>query len=448
MSGLRLTFYADDFTGATDALESLTAGGVVTALFLEPPGTDDLNASSGLEAVGVAGNTRSMAVDDQRGELRRAFASLAALEAPLCHYKVCSTFDSSATIGSIGAAIEEGRAVFGGEWVPLLVGVPALGRWTIFGHHFARVGADGPVERLDRHPVAEHPVTPMPEADLLRHLGDQTDLRGANVVTHLASVSAPAAQVEHVRERGAEVVLFDVADEIDLEAAGAAIWSAAKVGEVRFAVGSSGIGYALAGRWQSLGELVGQGMAFADPADRVVVFSGSCSSVTGGQIAWATGHGWGEIALDTPALVAGSDDELAAAAAGLAEVLEHGVPVIVHTAQGPADPRMLANDRVDRVVAGALGALAERAVRSEVVDRVVLIGGDTCSGVARRLGIRSVRAVARTVAGAPLCIADAPGRAADGLEFVFKGGGLGDERYLERMAVAASPASGYATGEG
>jgi uncharacterized protein YgbK (DUF1537 family) len=37
MSELALTFYGDDFTGSTDALEALTLGGVPAALFLEPP---------------------------------------------------------------------------------------------------------------------------------------------------------------------------------------------------------------------------------------------------------------------------------------------------------------------------------------------------------------------------------------------------------------------------
>ena len=35
--GLLLTFYGDDFTGSTDAMEALTFAGLRTALFFSPP---------------------------------------------------------------------------------------------------------------------------------------------------------------------------------------------------------------------------------------------------------------------------------------------------------------------------------------------------------------------------------------------------------------------------
>ena len=55
-----------------------------------------------------------------------ALGWLTARDAALCHYKVCSTFDSSPAIGSIGRAIEIGRAVFGEAPVPLLLGAPQI----------------------------------------------------------------------------------------------------------------------------------------------------------------------------------------------------------------------------------------------------------------------------------------------------------------------------------
>ena len=52
-----------------------------------------------------------------------------------------------------------------------------LGRYTIFGTHFARygIGSDGAIYRLDRHPsISKHPVTPMTVADLQTSSGKQT----------------------------------------------------------------------------------------------------------------------------------------------------------------------------------------------------------------------------------------------------------------------------------
>src|SRR6266516_4214048 len=94
---LRLSYYGDDFTGSTDALEFLTCAGLRTRLFLTPPTAAQC---AGLDAVGVAGLTRSLAPAAMEAELRPTFAALAALGAPHVHYKVCSTFDSSPTVGS------------------------------------------------------------------------------------------------------------------------------------------------------------------------------------------------------------------------------------------------------------------------------------------------------------------------------------------------------------
>ena len=161
---LLLTFYGDDFTGSTDALEQLTLAGIRTALFIEPPTPEQLRRFPDLQAVGVAGMTRSLAPAAMEKVLRPALKQLKALGARHVHYKVCSTFDSSPKLGSIGRVIDLAAPIFPGPFVPLLVAAPALGRYTVFGTHFARfgIGSAGEVHRLDRHPsISRHPVTPM-----------------------------------------------------------------------------------------------------------------------------------------------------------------------------------------------------------------------------------------------------------------------------------------------
>src|SRR5580765_1909133 len=96
---LLMTFYGDDFTGSTDALEQLTLAGIRTALFIEPPTPAQLKRFSSLQAIGVAGMTRSMTPSAMERELRPALKKLKALGAAHVHYKVCSTFDSSPRIG-------------------------------------------------------------------------------------------------------------------------------------------------------------------------------------------------------------------------------------------------------------------------------------------------------------------------------------------------------------
>src|SRR5688572_1802244 len=206
-------------------MESLERAGVRTMLFIDPPDAQMLARYPGLRAVGVAGLTRSMPPDAMEAELRPAFAKLKSLGAPVVHYKVCSTFDSSPTVGSIGRAIDVAREIFAdAPFVPLLVGAPALGRYCVFGNLFARLGRESEPYRLDRHPsMSRHPITPADESDLRLHLGRQTDKRIElfdilNVA--LPPEAAKASLDALLTNRRTDVVLFDVLYESQLAALG------------------------------------------------------------------------------------------------------------------------------------------------------------------------------------------------------------------------------------
>src|SRR5260370_31232577 len=125
---LLISFYGDDFTGSTDALECLSRAGARTALFIKPPAPERLARYQGLRAIGVAGMTRSMTPAAMEATLRPALTALRALGAPHVHYTGCSTLDSSPAIGSIGRVIDVALEIFGARFVPLLAAAPALGR--------------------------------------------------------------------------------------------------------------------------------------------------------------------------------------------------------------------------------------------------------------------------------------------------------------------------------
>ena len=145
-------------------------------------------------------------------ELLPVFRRFRELDAPVLHYKVCSTFDSSPGHGSIGRAIDLGQESFASPWVPLVVGVPALWRYCVFGNLFARSGPESEVHRLDRHPTMRyHPSTPMTESDLRLHLARQTEEDRAVRRTEIA---APKDEMEErlaeLLGSSPEMVLFDV----------------------------------------------------------------------------------------------------------------------------------------------------------------------------------------------------------------------------------------------
>jgi uncharacterized protein YgbK (DUF1537 family) len=78
--GLLLTFYGDDFTGSTDAMEALTLAGLRTVLFFSPPARELLESRlADLRCMGVAGTSRAMSPAEMDHELEpilsRAVAS-------------------------------------------------------------------------------------------------------------------------------------------------------------------------------------------------------------------------------------------------------------------------------------------------------------------------------------------------------------------------------------
>jgi 3-oxoisoapionate kinase len=109
---LLYTWYGDDFTGSTDVLEALALHGVKAVLFTHTPSSRDIAAFSDCRAVGIAGESRSRSPQWMNRNLPAIFRAMRRPGAPVNHYKVCSTFDSSPRVGSIGRAMELGRAVF------------------------------------------------------------------------------------------------------------------------------------------------------------------------------------------------------------------------------------------------------------------------------------------------------------------------------------------------
>jgi len=448
-SPLLLAYYGDDFTGSTDALEALTSAGVPTVLFLQTPTPALLQRFPGVRAVGMAGQARGRSPDWMRKHLAPALQALAALGAPILHYKVCSTFDSSPQIGSIGCAIELGLPLVAGRWSPMVVGAPRLGRYQAFGHLFAV--AQGVGHRLDRHPtMARHPVTPMHESDLQRHLGEQTTLRRVLIDFTQLKAGAGPARLEAICAGSPNdaddrpVVLIDVLDDETLRAAGALVWS--QRGDGLFTASSSGLQDALAAHWQATGVVAGPARlppAAAVPA--IAAVSGSCSPGTAAQIAWAADHGFATLRLDLPALLQGGaaeTDRLVDAAAG---ALAAGRSPLVYTAAGPDDPavqgfdavaaaagldRQQAAERTGQALATVLCALLDRV---PALRRVAVAGGDSSGAVAAALDVQALTQQASLVPGAPLCRAwsDRPGR--DGLEIVLKGGQMGGDDFFGRV---------------
>lgn len=422
-----LSYYGDDQTGSTDVMEALELRGVSTVLFTGIPTPEQQAKFAGKQAIGVAGTSRSETPDWMDENLPAVFRWLKALGAEICHYKVCSTFDSSPTIGSIGRALDIGAAVFGQSSTPLLIGAPELKRYTAFGNLFAGFRAEN--FRIDRHPVMRrHPVTPMDEADLGRHLEKQTKKTVGLIDLVALKRGITASEVDAVFD-GFPIVLLDVLDEETQSAAGAQLWHRRKVSP--FIVGSSGVEYALL-RVGTGAPLAGHTRDFSKPGARgpITVVSGSCSSTTERQIHFAETRGFVSIGLDAATLASGdADAEVARAVAHGSKILAAGKSPIFYTALGNETLETTNAGEKHRIGAG-LGRILSALIAKHGLRRAVVAGGDTSSHAIRQLGIYALECLMPLPAspGSPLCIAHRGDGAT--LDIAFKGGQVGGDDYF------------------
>jgi uncharacterized protein YgbK (DUF1537 family) len=378
------------------------------------------------------------------------FEALGDLDPALFHYKVCSTFDSSPEVGSIGRAIDLGQEAFDSPFVPVVVSAPELeprGRYVLFGNLFATV--EGETYRIDRHPtMSRHPVTPMTEGDLRVHLGEQTDRDIGLLDVRRIDGADDDALGDHLDAVVAEdeVVVFDGLNREHQRTVGRLLWErcARHDDGPLFSASSSGLDYALSYHWRDAGVVSPPDLPeSAGAVERVLVMSGSASPVNRDQIDWALAHGFEGIRLDTPRLV---DPDEAADARGEAvdaalDALADGRSPLCYSARGPDDPALeRTRERFEAVAADAaadaeVGRLDEvlgreqgritRTVLDEAeppVERVCVAGGDTSGAVAPHLDVLALEFLVTVGPGSPLCRATSRTPALDGLELALKGG--------------------------
>jgi len=377
------------------------------------------------------------------------FHALETIDPAIVHYKVCSTFDSSPELGSIGKAIDIGQNIFDSPFVPVSQGTTSPhGRYVVFGNLFAE--KDGTPYRLDRHPtMSTHPRTPMTESDLRRHLGEQTARAvGLIDVRSLTSLDSATAALEATTQQdGNELIVLDAHNETHLRSIGKLLWNKSQQCQrPLFCVGSSGLEHnAFPMYWDELGEIdtATQILKPQETADQILVMSGSAAPATATQINSAEEAGFISIRLDSPSLI--DPDHAATERDRVVEQattqLEAGNSVVLYSVKGPDDAaikrtRHRFNELEHAVELGdILGEQQGRIVYDILgrtdVDRTCIAGGDTSGAILAELGITALEPIAPTAPGAPLCRTYADEPVADDIEIVFKGGQTGNEQFFK-----------------
>lgn len=449
---LLLAYYGDDFTGSTDALEFLTLAGIKTVLFLRSPNHHDLALFPEVQAIGLAGKSRSMSPLEMEGELYPAFETLKDFNPEQVHYKVCSTFDSAPHVGNIGKAIEIGSDVFNQKTTLISPAAPHLGRYCVFGNLFARMGTtgNGEIHRIDRHPsMSKHPVTPANEADLRLHLAKQTSktIDLIDITTIEAGAEAVLTALKSKEDK--DIVFFDGSNQEHLKTIGKVFHQLGKEKTV-FSVGSSGIEMALGLAWKEE-KIIHNHFEFSHPGEAapLLVISGSCSPVTANQIEYALENGFEGIALESKVMHHDHQEQsIADVAKQIIGYLKEGKNTILHTSIGTNDPRIAATEEYlkhsgltkneiqkqsSKIYGRVLGQIIKEVLKATKVQRILFAGGDTSSYAASELGIFALEMLAPLAPGAPLCKAISEDELVNGLELNFKGGQVGSSDYFIKV---------------
>ena len=431
-SGVKVAYYGDDFTGATDTLSSAARAGLRTVLFFRPPDAALLARIGDLDCVGIAGAARAMAPAEMATELESVGTCFAGLGAPIIHYKVCSTFDSSPAIGNIGVAVRSLRPHAGNPLVAIVGGQPNLRRYCVFGNLFAASGIDGEIHRIDRHPTMRaHPVTPMQEGDLRLHLARQglTDIRSIDYTCYEAPAPALQAKIDAVLVDAPDAVLFDVAHEPDLPVIGRTLWQRAGAATL-LAIGPSTVIQSLAAYWATSVERAPKRAArVAGAQGPVFVFSGSLSPITARQIDAAASYE--KVAIDARRLTDADPGYLATVVAQTTQRLAAGRNVLAFTSSERTDVNRAPDGA--RGVARATGAYVAAVLTTAQVRRAGIAGGDTSSYAVKTLDAWGLAYLAQLAEGVALCRLHSDDARLDGIEIMLKGGQMGTDTIFEQL---------------
>ncbi|WP_104133970.1 four-carbon acid sugar kinase family protein [Cryobacterium sp. Y62] len=412
----RIAFLADDLTGGADVLAQANAFGLQAVMVLDPAEAVNTNA----DVVGVAGAARSLSGLEFDQVVTEALNALRDLQPDVLIYKVCSTFDSSPTIGSIGRAIELlHQTVPTAGPIPVVPAQPGFGRYTAFAQHFGTYG--DAVHRLDRHPVmSHHPSTPMTEADLRIILSLQLrsgtlpgliDL-GVQEIGDFAATWAAAVRGTN------EAFVVDAINETHMDNVARELLS----GRPSLVVGSGGIMSALARTLT--GETRQAAPDTTTASGPVLVVSASASRTSGDQIKHAVANGFVSVPIPPESI----GDDSTEAIEWIEEVLQalrDGRDVVAHTACGPDDPRLQTRDDLTAsLVGGTMGRVAAEAARRGLSRDIVIAGGDTSSHALAAAGVNQIRMSEQFVTAGPICVAD-DNSGLGGCRLLLKGGQVG-----------------------
>ena len=375
---------ADDMTGATDLCSTLVREGMRTVQTIGV--ARDLELRD-VDAVVVGLKSRTAPVAEAVRDSLEALEWLRELGARQFFFKYCSTFDSTPE-GNIGPVADALLDAAGADLTIVCPAYPANGRTVYRGHLF--VGD----MLLSESSMAQHPLTPMTDSNLVRFLGSQTPRRVGLVPFEVVRSGANAVErrLADLRAAGASYAVVDALDGSDLRTIGTACAGLTLV------TGGAGVALGLPDNFRRNRLLRPHAGAPEPPRIRgpVAVIAGSNSTATREQIR-VMSERYPSLKLDA------LDGNAGALASQAATHLADGAVLVYSTASPEEVARVqerLGVERASRSVEGGLGEIARRLVEAGA-RTLVVAGGETSGAVVSALGIRALDVGREIATGVP-----------------------------------------------
>jgi len=351
-----IAIVADDLTGAADAGVQFVRAGYRTAVVFHgeaPPPADVDAVSFDTDSRNMAAGFAAKRVVDVAREVRGA---------RVVYKKLDSTLR-----GNVAAELAAASGATGRARTVVAPAFPEAGRTTARGTQLVR---GVPVDETE---MRDDPQTPVREAHV------PTLLAGAfsSVGTLGAEDVVDPERVSLALEEN-ECVVADAECYSDLEALVRAVPDPARV----LWAGSAGLAYAIGTVYP--GPRVGDVGERRAPARPVLVVVGSLSGVAREQVRRLVEE-YGDVSVEA----AGED---AVVAAG--EVLSGGTCAVVHS----PEEQNASGEAVIGTLAGVVGRLSEE----RLFGGLIMTGGATAVGVARRLGATGIELEGEVEAGVPV----------------------------------------------
>jgi uncharacterized protein YgbK (DUF1537 family) len=383
---------ADDLTGAADAGVQLVHAGYRTAVFFR----ESEVLADGLDAVSF--DTDSRTIPAGFAAKRVLEVAHAAREARIVYKKVDSTLRGNVA-AELAAALGGARR----ESAVVAPAFPAAGRTTVGGsQHVHGV----PVDETE---MANDPHTPVREAHVPSLLADAFSSVGTLSAEDLADPDRVRQALEE-----SECVVADAEGDDDLEALVRAVPDPARV----LWAGSAGLALALGSVYP--GPCAGEGSVQRAPARPVLVVVGSLSGVAREQMRRLIEE-YGEVGVPVEA---GGTDTVERTIASVWDALVGGMCAVVYSPEERSGS--------SQTVLASLAEVAGRLSEEGLFEGLILTGGATAVGVARRLGASGIRLAGEVEEGVPIGTLIGPRP----YPVVTKAGGFGGPDTLVRAVEA------------